>query len=140
MSWTIAATTLHYSHAPRGGKNGFAMIRTDKPEFIAERQLYALDASGTKTQFRIRIGKPYAELDGERWACPAWLDGLDNRYPDMRGMDSLQAVTLALAFARNMMEGFAKRGYTFQFSTGQTTSTDDLFRSDFPSNRDVSLR
>jgi hypothetical protein len=108
-----------------------AMIRTDTPVFIVERQLCAVDRTGAKTRFSIRIGKPYAELDGERWACPVWLDGLDDRYPDIRGMDSLQAVTLALAFARSMMDGFAKRGLTFQYSTGETVSIDDLFRSEF---------
>ena len=106
------------------------MIRPDNPEFIAERKLYAVNPAGEKTPFTIRIGKPHAELDGEHWACPVWLDGLDGRYPDIRGMDSLQAVTLALAFLRSMMNGFAKRGHTFQYSTGRAVSVDDLFHAE----------
>jgi hypothetical protein len=121
-----------YPHATRGSDDGFEMIRTDTPEFIAERKLYAVNPAGEKTPFSIRIGKPYAELDGKRWACPVWLDGLDDRYADIRGMDSLQAVTLAIAFAGSMMDGFAKRGHTFQYSTGQVVSVDDLLRFEFP--------
>ena len=89
------------------------MIRTGTPEFIVERQLYAVDRTGKKTRFSIRIGKPYAELDGERWACRVWPDGLDDRQPDMRGMDSLQAVTLALAFARSIGPDAVSRSFTW---------------------------
>jgi hypothetical protein len=42
-----------------------------------------------------KLGKPY-KVDAHSWACPAALDGIDGRYPDIVGGNSMQALSLAL--------------------------------------------
>jgi hypothetical protein len=47
------------------------------------------------------IGAPYR--DGNDWACPVALDGIDGRYVDIRGDTSLQALCLAIALVRTRL-------------------------------------
>ena len=53
---------------------------------------------GSRRSVRLRIGKPYFVAEGE-WACPLELQGFERRHPDMRGVDSLQALALAITLA-----------------------------------------
>ena len=102
------------------------MIRTVNPEFIAERELLATQPDGTVVPFVIRIGKPYPELNGERWACPVWFDGLEPRYADMRGINSVQALSLAFSFSRTMLSHFVERGFIFSWPTGENINAQDI--------------
>jgi hypothetical protein len=99
----------------------------DVEEFVAERSLIAGHPQRGRFPFRICIGKPYAELNGKRWACPVFLDGLDRRGPDIRGVDSLQALTLAIYFAKNTLQSFVERGLMLYWPDGKSTSVEHIF-------------
>jgi len=64
---------------------------------------------GAKRRVRVRIGKPY-EVSSLEWACPVEIRGFEPRYPDMRGVDAVQALGLALATARCRIEDFIDKG------------------------------
>jgi len=96
-------------------------------EFIAETKLVAEHPKKGKFPFHIRIGRPYSELNGVRWACPVFLDGLDRRGPDIRGVDSLQAMNLAILFARKTLQSFVDRGFVLHWPDGNPTSVDQIF-------------
>lgn len=65
------------------------------PRFIASDSILWLRADGSETLIEARIGEPY-QVDAGTWACPAVLDAVDGRYPDIVGGSSLQALSLAL--------------------------------------------
>lgn len=69
---------------------------------IAERDVICQRASGNFFPVTIRIGAPYRNADGE-WACPVSLIGLQEQLNDMRGVDSLQALVLAIGLARKLL-------------------------------------
>lgn len=71
-------------------------------EFVFER-------NGQKRRVRARVGKPYRE-SARGWACPVEIRGLERRYPDMRGDDSLQALCLATSLLRARFEAFIEDG------------------------------
>jgi hypothetical protein len=79
-------------------------------DFIAGRKLVAEHPEKGKFSIHVRIGRPNSELDGARWACPVLLDGLDRRGSDIRGIDSLQSLTLAMLFARTTLQSFVDGG------------------------------
>jgi len=101
------------------------MNRTD--EFIAERKLVAEHPKKGKFPLHVRIGRPYSELNGERWACPVFLEGLDRRGPDIRGIDSLQALTLAILFARTTLQSFVEGGLVLYWPDGKPTTVEHIF-------------
>jgi len=70
-------------------------MRTDTPRFIASQAILWLHADGTETRIEARIGEPY-QVDARTWACPAALEGVDGRYPDIFGDGSMQALSLAM--------------------------------------------
>lgn len=70
-------------------------MRTDAPKFIASERILWIRSDGTEQVIEVRIGEPY-QRDAQSWACPACLDGVDGRYPDIVGANSLQSLTLAL--------------------------------------------
>ncbi len=61
-----------------------AVIATD--EFILQQR------DGSEVAVHAMFGVPYP--DGNGWACPVALDGIDGRYVDIRGDTSLQALCL----------------------------------------------
>jgi hypothetical protein len=44
------------------------------------------------------------------WACPVEIRGFEPRYPDMLGVDSVQALSHALAVAHSRIEDFIDKG------------------------------
>ena len=74
-------------------------------EFIAERRLlYALKGSDIRKEFAVRLGAPYLVQEGMVnfsvggdgcWGCHVEIEGLDEKYSEVYGADSLQAVNLA---------------------------------------------
>ena len=62
-------------------------MRTSAPNYIATEQLIWLQHDGTQSRIVARIGLPYPVDDGT-WACPAELQGVDARYPDVCGASS----------------------------------------------------
>ncbi|HEX9626238.1 MAG TPA: hypothetical protein VGA00_04810 [Acidiferrobacterales bacterium] len=69
---------------------------------IAERDVICQRASGKYFPVTIRIGAPYRVEEGE-WACPVSLTGLQEQLSDVHGVDSLQALLLAIGLARKLL-------------------------------------
>lgn len=84
-------------------------------EFIAERRLlYALKGDGLRRELIVRLSVPYfvqrGMVDfsvGEEgcWGCHVEIEGLEEKYSEVYGADSLQAVSLA----SSSVEPFLKR-------------------------------
>lgn len=70
-------------------------MRTETPVFIATQSILCLRSDGTEMMIEARIGAPY-RVDEGTWACPASLEGVDGRYPDIVGEGALQALALAV--------------------------------------------
>ena len=94
-------------------------------EVVAERELIGEAAGRGRFPVRIRIGKPYpSDVD---WACPVTVEGVDWPFPDMHGVDSLQALTLALQFARHALESFLQKGGTLFWPEGEPATLESIF-------------
>jgi len=76
---------------------------------IASRKLLAIDKKGQEIEVTIAVGEPY-EISETEWACPASLEGLDGRFPDMHGVDSWQALQLAHQIIGQMLVYFVNDG------------------------------
>jgi hypothetical protein len=75
---------------------------------IAERDL-TLDLGDLSRPAKLRVGQPVRSPEGIPWFCPVMFDGLrptDKLYT-VAGEDSLQALVLALDFARKMLPHLA---------------------------------
>ena len=83
--------------------------RIDNPKFIASERVLWLQKDGAETTIEARIGEPY-QLDAQSWACPACLDGVDGRYPDIVGANSLQALALALGLVKSRLGHLLEAG------------------------------
>lgn len=70
-------------------------MRIETSIYIATESILWLRSDGTETTIEARIGAPY-QVDGNTWACPASLEGVDGRYPDVFGAGSLHSLSLAL--------------------------------------------
>lgn len=71
------------------------MTRTSIQEPIASVAFIWLDARNTEVQVKGVVGKPY-QVGEDQWACPYVLDGAFEQGPDVLGVDSIQALSLAL--------------------------------------------
>ena len=77
-------------------------MRIDTPVFIATQSILWLCSDGTEVMIEAKIGAPY-RVDEQTWACPACLEGVDGRYPDIVGEGSLQALSLAMRLIANRL-------------------------------------
>lgn len=62
---------------------------------IATDEILWLRRDGSEVLIKVVLGAP-CQVGEDEWACPAWLQGVDSRYPDIRGETSLQALCLAV--------------------------------------------
>jgi len=70
-------------------------MHTEAPTFIAIQPILWRRPDGTEIMIEAKIGAPY-RVDNQAWACPAALDGVDGRYPDIVGEGAIQALSLAI--------------------------------------------
>jgi hypothetical protein len=84
-------------------------MRTSAPNYIATEQLIWLHHDGSQARIVARVGLPYPMDDGT-WACPAELQGVDPRYPDVCGASSMQALNLATALIATRLSHLLERG------------------------------
>lgn len=70
--------------------------------FIATQSILWLRPDGTEVMIEAKIGTPYVS-EGQTWACPACLEGVDGRYPDVVGEGSFQALSLATRLIANRL-------------------------------------
>jgi hypothetical protein len=71
------------------------MKRTSIKEPVATVSFIWTDAKGAEAPVTGIVGKPY-QISDEAWACPYVLEGAYEQGPDISGVDSVQALSLAL--------------------------------------------
>lgn len=77
--------------------------------YIATRELVGERAGGERFNITVRIGEPY-QVNDVSWACPVGVDGVDTHLADMHGIDSWQALLLAISLVRSRLEHFLETG------------------------------
>lgn len=96
-------------------------------ELIAERTFYVVSDDGHGFEIRLRVGKPYQMESGD-WACPVALSGLHGRLPEMHGVDSWQALMLAIRATKTLLGFFVEGGGKLFFKQGgDELSLNDIF-------------
>ena len=83
-------------------------------EPIASITLTAVPATGDSFEFTIALRTPFRDDDGI-WRCSATMDPLQRRLSPAGGVDSLQAICLAIALVRSLLEAFQADGGSFLF-------------------------
>lgn len=105
-------------------------------ELIAERTIYAIDKDSREFEIRLMVGKPYqTDFEHGDWACPAAMIGLHGVFPDVYGVDSWQALTLALNLIRKLLIYFVEDGGKLYWDeNGNEISIDEIFdmKSEIP--------
>ena len=82
---------------------------------IAETTLIMCDIDGGRREIHIKIGTPY-KIPGGDAACPLSMDGLYGKLHDIYGIDTFQALVLAVKFVRLTLRALEKKGATFYMS------------------------
>lgn len=81
----------------------------DNFDSIVERTLVLHDSeTGQKGEIRLAIGQPYWTEPGMEAACPVAIYGYFGRLADIRGIDPMSALALAIKFLESMLEGLPK--------------------------------
>jgi len=83
---------------------------------VAERNLYAIAPDGREFDLTIRINQPYQS--DESWACSVAVIGLCDRLRDIHGVDSMQALHLALRLAAQLIDDFVESGGKLYWERG----------------------
>ncbi len=85
---------------------------TELGAVVAEREV-TFEASGTSRRVSISFGKPVlppSSVDGAPWWCPVQISGLGReKIHAIAGLDSLQALLLAMRFVRESLPNEAQR-------------------------------
>ncbi len=98
-------------------------------ELIAERTIYAIDKDSRGFEIRLMVGKPY-QTDSKHgdWACPVAMIGLHGVFPDMHGVDSWQALTIAQQLIGRLLTYFVEDGgRLFWEENGAELTVEELF-------------
>jgi uncharacterized protein DUF6968 len=77
--------------------------------YIAARELIGERANSERFNITIGIGEPY-QVNDVSWACPVAVHGIDIQLADMQGIDSWQALSLAISLVRSRLEHFLEAG------------------------------
>ncbi|MEG2030645.1 MAG: hypothetical protein RR376_08370 [Janthinobacterium sp.] len=83
-------------------------MKVVNPAIIATVEILWLRGNGDEVLIQASIGLPY-EHSGA-WACPAALMGVDERYPDIVGESSMQAIHLAIRLIRQRLGNLLDTG------------------------------
>ena len=76
---------------------------------VASIDLIAVDNAGKKIPIEFRLEAP-ERVSSDEWRCKVSLDGLHNGLGFVHGSDSLQALSLALGLAANLLRDFVASG------------------------------
>lgn len=90
---------------------------------IATQDLIFEKSSNGKFPVSIKIGTPYEVKDGNGTdfaRCPVLIKGLDKKTHDVAGDNTFQALTLAIAHVRNMLQYFVEDGGKIYYKDGIT--------------------
>lgn len=78
-------------------------------QVVAERELVAEPSEGARFTLVVRIGIPQLGPH-DSWVCAASIDGLSHRPLEANGMDSMQALLLAIRNVRGQLKRFVTHG------------------------------
>lgn len=96
-------------------------------ELIAERTIFAIDKNSRGFEIKVMVGKPY-RVGPDEWACPVAMVGLHGGFPDMHGVDSWQALIVALQLIGRLLTYFVEDGgRLFWEENGVPLTVDELF-------------
>jgi len=76
---------------------------------IAQAEIQCVPPSGDSFTSILRVGRPCLD-DRGTWSCSLSMDGLFHEDRPLFGDDSLQALCLAMDFARGQLQDFVSRG------------------------------
>ena len=81
-------------------------------DVIATLECTAIEKDGRRFPLKLSIGRPYQSGKGHssNWACSVRIDPLYTNLKDIVGLDSFQALCLALRLAVELLDGFVQRG------------------------------
>jgi hypothetical protein len=89
---------------------------------IAAMRCFGQKPGEDRVQITVEIGTPYeCESPGE-WACPVKVEPLYPLLRDIHGIDSLQALCLAIRLAETLLTGFRDDGGTLTYENGEKFS------------------
>ena len=90
-------------------------------------ELLCIRSTGERIPVTVAIGHPFPTLGGD-WACPVSMVGLQKSVADIHGIDSFQAICLAVAFVRDRLSYFmASGGRIVHPTTGEGFPIDVYF-------------
>jgi hypothetical protein len=96
-------------------------------QYISVRELAAIDPVRGEISVLLCVGRPY-QLGADEWACPVALDGLYAHLRDQHGVDSFQALVLAVRLAKTLLSDFVEKGGRLVGSKpGSSLSVGDIF-------------
>lgn len=94
---------------------------------IAERELWCAPAGETPRRIALRVRAPVRT--GEHWRCEARIDNLYRDAVQAEGVDSLQALQLALESIRRALAAIVAAGGRLEWADGSGAVTaEDLLR------------
>lgn len=97
------------------------------PPVIARRTLLCRPVGADERVVEVTVRAPVPE--GVRWVCEAALANLSDDVVQVRGVDSLQALQLALEVVRTALADLVLAGGTLRWADGSGALTpDDLLR------------
>jgi len=82
-----------------------------------ERTWFAIAPDGTEHDLKIWVGLPTQAPRGE-WRSTVSLGALESRNHSIAGIDSWQAILLAMSFAATRVGHFAEDGWKFYWERG----------------------
>lgn len=93
---------------PNENTNGVSQHRqTPIDEVIAEERLIFV-TEAAQTFVLLQVGRPYVDGDGVA-RCPIAAWGIDDRYPDIAGETTFQALCLGVRFLERMIRDYVTR-------------------------------
>ena len=95
------------------------------PDYIASREFRAHHPGRGEFTITLRIGAPYRSDDD--WACAVTLEGLIDNLKPQHGVDSWQALVLAVYLARTVLGRFVEAGGKIFDLNNQVADLDRLF-------------
>ena len=90
-----------------------SIVRSQMKNVIAKLELLGVRSSGERVPVTVEIGRPYDIRDGKGAdcaGCPVAIHGLHDNLHDIHGEDTLQALTLAVAFVHRLLSDFTAKG------------------------------
>ena len=96
-------------------------------DVIASRRLRARSPDGAEFEIELGVGRP-VKCAEDHWTCGVALKGLYDRLADQQGVDPWQALTLAQALARQLLQGFVEQGgKLMDRETAAAVKVEDIF-------------